>query len=367
MEGLEKSRLFSGLTPAEHAALRAVAQQRAYPAGEVIFREGDSGDGIYIVGEGQVQISAMLRQEQRGVLNRIGPGDFFGEMAVLDKEPRSATAQAEGQVILYFIRREDLLHMIETSPRLSVKLLQEFSRRTRDFNRQYAQEVLQAERLTLVGRFARSIVHDLKNPLNIIGLAADMMGMENLSVSLRASAAGRIRRQVDRLSEMISELLEFTRTGAQESILPVVDYVAYLKAELAEHAPELVDRRVEVVEEIAPGPLRVRLDTKRLLHVLTNLLHNATDAMPDGGKITVRCRVEGGSVVTEVADSGTGLAPEILPRLFEAFATFGKSRGTGLGLSICKRIVEDHQGTIRASNAPGGGAVFTYTLPLAAE
>lgn len=367
MEGLEKSRLFAGLAPGELDHLRSLVQQRTGTAGQTIFQEGEVGDGIYLVGEGQVQISALVGQEERRVLARIGPGDFFGEMAVLDNEPRSATAQAAGPVTLYFVRREDLLRMIESSPGLAVKLLQEFSRRTRDFNRQYVQEVLQSERLTLVGRFARSIIHDLKNPLNIIGLAADMVGMERLSPTLRESAAGRIRRQVDRLSDMIGELLEFTRSGAQDTVLPVADYAEYLKAELAEHESELAERRVQLVSEIPQGPLRVRLDAKRMMHVLSNLLNNASDAMTEGGQITVRCRADGGMVVTEVADSGRGLAPEILPRLFEAFATFGKSRGTGLGLSICKRIVEDHRGTIQAANAPSGGAVFTFTLPLVGE
>src|SRR5207244_5155342 len=102
----------------------------------------------------------------------------------------------------------------------------------------------------------------------------------------------------------------------------------------------------------------------RLLHVFFNLINNAIDVMPDGGKITLRFRCTDNEVLTEVEDSGPGIAPEIASRLFEPFATHGKAHGTGLGLSICKRIVEDHKGQIRARSEPQRGAVFSFTLPL---
>jgi signal transduction histidine kinase len=107
------------------------------------------------------------------------------------------------------------------------------------------------------------------------------------------------------------------------------------------------------------------MDPRRLTHVFHNLIHNACDAMPDGGTIFLRFEVVEGELRTEIRDTGKGIAPEVAPRLFEAFATYGKASGTGLGLSICKRIVEDHRGRITARNAPEGGALFTITLPLA--
>ena len=194
MASLNESKLFSALQPEELDFLRTAAEERSYPAEAAIFQEGDEGDGIYVVGEGEVRISALITQNERRVLTRVGPGDFFGEMAVLDSETRSATATAERQTLAWFIPREKLLELLERSPRLAVSLVREFSLRMRDFNRQYVQEVLQAERLTVVGRFARSIVHDFKNPLNIIGLAAELMEMEGAPASLRQSASGRIRK-----------------------------------------------------------------------------------------------------------------------------------------------------------------------------
>jgi signal transduction histidine kinase len=93
-------------------------------------------------------------------------------------------------------------------------------------------------------------------------------------------------------------------------------------------------------------------------------MFNAVDEMPEGGKIKIRFQTNPSEVITEIEDTGDGIAPQILDKLFEAFETFGKPRGTGLGLSIAKKIVEEHRGRIYARNVPQGGALFGFTLPL---
>jgi signal transduction histidine kinase len=94
------------------------------------------------------------------------------------------------------------------------------------------------------------------------------------------------------------------------------------------------------------------------------LINNASDAMPRGGKVFLRFQCTETEVITEIQDTGPGIAPEIAGQLFEAFVTHGKAHGTGLGLSISKKIVEDHHGWIEARNDPGKGAVFSFGLPL---
>ena len=102
---------------------------------------------------------------------RLGPGEIFGEMAVIENLPRSATAIAVRDTQVYFIPRDEMLALLKRSPGLAFNLLQEISRRLRDFNELHLREVVQAERLAVVGNFARSILHDLKNPLSVISLA----------------------------------------------------------------------------------------------------------------------------------------------------------------------------------------------------
>jgi len=367
MVALKTSKLFGGMLSAELEALEHTAQVKAYKAGRNIFQEGDPGDGLYLILEGKVQITCLLGQDQRTVLSRLDAGDFFGEMAVLDNQPRSATATAETDATVYFILRDDLMKVLERSPSLAANLVKEFSQRMRDFNHQYTREVLQAERLALVGRFARSIVHDLKNPLNIIGISAEMAAMDNATLEVRRAAKDRIRKQIDRLSDMINELLEFTRGSTSAVILAKSNYADFVRQLIEEVRPEIASKSVAVELQNEPPALGLLINPKRLAHVFYNIIHNACDAMPDGGTIKIRFEKTDKDVVTEVEDTGRGIAPEIAPRLFEAFATYGKAQGTGLGLSICKKIVEDHLGRISSRIEPGRGAIFWFSLPLPKE
>ncbi len=364
MVTLEASKLFCHLSPSELSALRGVTREQTFSAGQEIFKEGDRGDGVYVVRDGVVEIAGRLDGITRLVFSQVGPGDVFGEMAVSEDKPRSAGAVAKADVSVYFIPRADMLALIERSPALALALLREVSSRLREFNRQYLREVLQAERLAIVGRFARSIVHDLKNPLNVIGLTAEMAGMEGATLQTRQHAAERIRLQVERISDLISEILDFTQSPPATFVLAPLDYGAFVSGLLGELSAEASLKSVTLELANPPPSVEVYIHPKRLRRVFCNLVHNATDAMPDGGKILLRFRVTDTEVVTEVEDSGRGIAPEIAGQLFEVFATHGKAHGTGLGLSICKKIIEEHHGRIWARTEPGHGAIFAFALPL---
>ena len=364
MVPLEGCPLFSQLSPNELKALQRAAQEKRFPDNQEIFKEGDIGDGVYVVKDGRVQISGLVGENVRHVFSLVNAGEIFGEMAVLENKPRSASAIAIGDTVVYFIPRDELLKLVEASPHLSLSLLREISNRLREFNRQYVQEVLQTERLAIVGRFARSIVHDLKNPLNIISITAEMAGMEKGTPELRRLAKMRITKQVDRISELVNEILEFTQGSHGTFVHAPTDYVTFVEQFVDEIRPEIDLKSATIELENPPPPVKLLLNPKRLRRVFYNLMHNATDAMPGGGKITLRFIVSGKQVITEIEDCGPGIAPEIADRLFDAFATYGKAHGTGLGLSICKKIVEDHNGRISARNEPGRGAVFSFALPI---
>ena len=366
MNSFEESRLFRGLSPAELELVKSVVQERAYPADTIIFKEGDLGDGLYVVKSGLVQIGTAVSMSEHRILSKLRPSESFGDMAVLDHEPRSASASAEQDTVVYFIPREDLLRLLEKIPKLSASLVREVSQRLRDFNKHYVNEVLQAERLSLVGRFVRSIVHDLKNPLNIIGIAAEMGGADSASPEMRVSGRNRIRKQVDRINTMVNELLEFTR-GSNTSFVPALtEYDEFVKPLVEEIAIELELKSVTVEYENQPPATAVQINPDRLSRVFYNLLHNAADAMPEGGRIILRFITTEKEVVTEVEDTGSGIAQEIADKLFQPFATFGKAHGTGLGLSICKKIIDDHRGRIYTRSEPGRGAIFVFHLPLRA-
>ena len=362
MVALEASNPFRNLPQIEQNALRQLAIEKNFSAGMLIFKEGDSGDGIYIVKDGLVEISAAVGQN-RCIFAKIPAGEMFGDMAVVEFKPRSATATAAKDSTVYFIPRSELFVMLERSPALSLELLRQISQRLRDFNRRYLDETLQAERLAVVGRFARSIIHDLKNPLSIISLMSEMANMDQARPELRRDAQATIRKQVEYINDLVSEILDFTRGSQSNVVFGTIDYATFIQPLLEELRGEVAHKDVTIESEPPPS-VRVPLDPKRLRRVFFNLVHNAADAMLNGGKIFLRYRVDGNELITEIEDTGPGVAPEIAGKLFEAFATFGKEHGTGLGLSICKRIVEDHHGRIWVKSQPGCGANFCFALPL---
>jgi signal transduction histidine kinase len=361
---LESNNLFRHLAPEEMGHLRGATRELTFAADQPIFNQGDPGDGIYFVKEGSVQISTTVSTGDSKVLTKIGPGDLFGEMAVLDNDPRSASATAELPTTVYFISRPELLTLLDRMPRLASALVREISRRLRTFNDQYVREVFEAERLQLVGRFASSIVHDLKNPLNIIGISADMACMPSSTLESRQVAKVRIRKQVERINNMVTELLEFTQGAHTNFVLAQMTYKTFLEPLIEEIQQEVSLKSVKI-EYVNPVPaIIVRINPQRLSRVFHNLIGNAADAMANGGIIKLRFTQTPQEITTELEDNGKGIAPQILDRLFQAFATFGKTNGTGLGLSICKKIVQDHKGRIHARNVPNGGAIFSFTLPL---
>jgi signal transduction histidine kinase len=262
------------------------------------------------------------------------------------------------------VPHEAMVEMLTRSPQFSFSMMREITQRLREFNRQYIRQVLQAERMALVGRFASSIVHDLKNPLTIIGIAADMACEPEAGGDTRRIAQTRIRKQIDRISTMVSDILEFTRGGAGQPALAMIDYAEFAQPVIDEITREIAAKGV-TMEVMTPIPsVKAPLNPRRLSRVFYNLMFNAVDEMPEGGKIKLHFRTTPTELVTEIEDTGDGIAPQILDKLFEAFETFGKPRGTGLGLSIAKKIVEDHRGRIYARNVPNGGALFGFTLPL---
>ena len=286
-------------------------------------------------------------------------------MAALDDAPRSATARAEADTTTIFLSRDQLLQLLDHRPRLALNLIREFSNRMRALNQKYLDEIIQAERLAIVGRFAGTIVHDFKNPLQVIGLAAELACSEHTAPPMRNKAQNRIALQIERMTNMLNELIEFTRPTGRSPALNRGNFARYMNPLAEEIRTEIAERGVKLVLVAPPPEVDVRIQPQRLSRLFYNLLNNAVDEMPGGGTIYLRFGVAAGELGIEIEDTGGGIAPEIAASLFQPFATHGKPHGTGLGLTICKRIVEDHGGRISARSEPGKGATFSFTLPVA--
>ncbi len=230
------------------------------------------------------------------------------------------------------------------------------------------QQLWQSAKLASVGELAASIAHELNNPLGTVSLRLEtVLALTPADAPTRPLLAV-IEQEVERMARLVGNLLQFSRHAPdQASTVDVCDEVRKA-ADLSEFL--LRRRGVRVVHEFPPASLFVFADRQKLRQVLLNLYTNAGDAMPGGGTLTVTVRpaetADGRPAVrVEVADTGAGIPPEVLPRVMDPFfTTKDEGKGTGLGLAICRRIVQEHQGTIVIDSAVGLGTTVRIVLPV---
>lgn len=363
---LTSSRFCRNLSPEDVALIRSQGTPRRFPVDSEVFQEGAPGDGLYIILEGAVSIVTRLPSGQTCVLSHMEAGDYFGEMAVFDGEPRSATALVGETLDAVFVSLDLVQRIVERTPLAGAMLVRDASLRLREFNQRFLRESLRSERLSLVERLVRSFVHDFRNPLNVIGIAAEMAAAEQATPTARQQARDRVQKQIGILNRMMQELVDFTRGAQVTAVLPKIIYADFLRDILLDLEAAAGQRGVKLVAEGSLPNVRLRLDAARFSRVFLNLAQNAFEAVA-GGKdptLTLRFEVSPTHVVTEFTDNGPGILPQNLPHVFEPFFTYGKDHGTGLGLAICDRIVQDHGGRMTVRSEPGQGATFLVLLPL---
>jgi PAS domain S-box-containing protein len=229
--------------------------------------------------------------------------------------------------------------------------------------------LIQAERMSLAGQMVSAVAHEVATPLSVVANIAEMLRLDAEPGSDTDAELGKIVTQVRRVTEMMRGLLNFVRQAPAQ--YTAVDLGRLAHETLALMSYELRKARIEAKIEAAPATPPAWGDHSQLQQVLLNLLSNAMQALKGGGHITIRIGGEGGrgsspSVALAVEDTGPGIAPEALDKVFDFFfTTRGSEGGTGLGLAITRQIVEGHHGHITAGNRSGGGARFLIMLPAA--
>nr|WP_020472204.1 response regulator [Zavarzinella formosa] len=234
--------------------------------------------------------------------------------------------------------------------------------------REISQQLWQTAKLATMGELAAGIAHELNNPLGTVSLGIE----ELLSQAPEGSAARRelkvMEQETDRMARLVADLLQFSRPGHQQVSTFELSSEIEKTLELSLHF--LRKRGVEVVREFAPDVPFIQADRQQLRQVFLNLIVNASDAMPKGGTLFIRIgsgvrEDEPAAVVLEFTDTGTGIPAEHLPKIMEPFFTTKEpGKGTGLGLAICRRIVQEHHGTITLTSETGKGTTFRIALPV---
>lgn len=228
--------------------------------------------------------------------------------------------------------------------------------------KQARREMVRAERLAAVGELAAGVAHEIRNPLTSVKLIVQRAAERVPVHSLNEEQLAVLLEEVSRIETTVQGLLDFAHpTKPQRAPCDLAELVRRTLNLVAGRAEQ---SGIEICTTLEPSPERVEVevDAGLIQQVIVNLLINALDSTPRGGRLQIGLRRESDEVVLQVRDSGSGISPVVFERMFEPFVTT-KARGSGLGLAISRRIVQEHQGTLVASNEVGGGAMFTVRLP----
>jgi len=375
---------FRGLPDSELAAIQGLMERTLVPAGEMLIDESQVGDCFYILMGGRLEVSKASSDANPEVLNIISePGELFGEMSLVEDKPRSASVRSLVESDVLTIPREGFLKLVNHFPQFTLEVARNISNYLRKTDQtlisalrektkrleetvaeleQTRQELVEKERLSILGRMSATVIHDLKNPLTTISGFAQLLRMRELPKAEVEKYADNITRQVEQFMAMTQEVLAYARGGVTAD-LQDVEVKPFLQECLMGFSFNLVQKKMKLTSSLEFEGT-ARLDPNRFPRVLENLVNNAIDAMGPGGVLHVRATRDEDQLLLEIKDTGTGIPEDIRDRIFEEFFTFGKHGGTGLGLAITHNIVEEHGGTIRVDSTEGEGTCFGIRIPV---
>jgi signal transduction histidine kinase len=373
---------FKHLSENDIHKINQVCKEVRFNDEEIVFVEGSLAERFYIVIEGEVEVWKDYYSEKRDLLAVHGKGQMFGEMALLDGLPRSATVISRAMTRLLYIDRADFNRMVIENSSISLSIAQSVSSLIRKSNEHFVEnlrqrniqleksnqelkaaqeELLRSARLSAVGKFSSIILHDIRNPLCVLRGYAELIRERPHETKAVVGRAEKIIKEANRINELANELLDYTH-GEIKLDSAVVDVQDFLLSFIQQISDSFKDQGIDVKSEIAGGILAI-MDRRRMLRVLHNLAANAKKAMIDGGTLTIRTSRKGNYLRIDVSDTGIGMSPRTQKQIFEPFFSSFQQGGTGLGMTIVKNIVEAHQGYIRLESKEHEGTQISVYLP----
>ena len=227
-------------------------------------------------------------------------------------------------------------------------------------------QLIQAEKLSSIGLLAAGVAHEVNTPLAVISSYAQILARQVSETPRTAEILDKITSQTFRASEIVNSLLNFSRTSGSEKT--ALDLSRAINETLEMVAPQLRQGHISVKKNLLPEASGVLGNAGQLQQVFLNLILNARDAMPDGGRLIVSTTERGGMACVSIRDTGSGMTADQTRHVFDPFfTTKGPKRGTGLGLAVSYGIIQEHSGTITVDSRPGEGSTFIVEIPLAAK
>lgn len=382
---LRRVYFFKDLGDEDIRLIASSCAEEEYAPGDILFVEGATADRFYIIIEGRVEVWKNFYDPKPDLLAVHGPGHFFGEMALIDELPRSATVVAKDRARVLYLYRAAFRRLITERSSIALSVMTSISFMIRSSNELFVEDLrkrndelegayseleriqgerLRSERLSTLGKFSSLILHDIRNPLSILKGQLQLMELhlddaEKLRAHIRAGLA-----EVGRLERLAAEFLDYSRGEMRLELAPTTP--RRILERLADAQRERLSAAGIAVEIEASWDEPLLLDEERMLRALHNVVDNARKAMPRGGTIRLGARREGERLVLEAADTGEGMGPDILDHVFEPFFSASGKGGTGLGMLIVKNIVEAHGGKVEIASERGKGTEVRFSLPLRA-
>lgn len=375
--------VFKNIPEEELAPIQEMMQHHQYDHEETIIREEEAGDNFFILLEGKVRVEKQIDATTSEVLGFFeDEGGLFGEMSLVEDKPRSAGIIADSDCRVLTVCKAGFLELVNQFPKFTLevaknissflrhtdqRLIDNLKKENEDLKRinkqlqETQEELIGKERMSLIGRMASTILHDMKNPMSTIGGYAQIIKMKDHDREALNKYADIINKQVERFMGMTQDLLSFAQGGDQMKVTTIhID--PYLE-ECIEALELRFEERGVKLELDLDFKGEVRLDTSRFYRVIENIANNALDVLGEDGKLIIRTREVETGVRLSLEDNGSGMSEETKANAFKEFYTQGKKKGTGLGLAIVKRVVDEHDGMIHLESEEGVGTTFIIDLP----
>ncbi|MDD2709892.1 MAG: cyclic nucleotide-binding domain-containing protein [Verrucomicrobiae bacterium] len=364
MNLLLNNRFFTYFTEAGARALAEYAEEISFNDQTILFEEGDPSDCFYLLTEGQIELSKKSGDGRRQViLQRVSPGDYFGEMGILDGNPRSARATSRGASRVARIPGTPLLRILNQEPaRAGLHFFQNIMDNLRASNERVVEGFVRQEELKLIGEASSRIIHDLKNCLGAIRGSSELVMNAHHDSKTRENCR-LIVEQTDRVVTIVHDLLEFTRsvTTLKRENIKVKD----LLNQFSENHKELLNRSGFQVS-IQGIETEIHVDPHRVQHVFLNLVESAMERIGgQGGVIGIRAYDVDDQVAIDVQDNGPAIPENMRGNFFKPMVMRTERKGAGLAMTVVQKLIEAHKGTVALRCDQGKGVTIQIRLPQA--
>jgi len=372
-------RAFPGIKPSEIEELISNSQVRSYLPGAILCHEDAVEERFYMILEGDVEVTKSINNSEARLLQTLGPGDFFGEMALIHNAARAATVRAKTALTTLELDKAGFDRVLHNSTSIAMAMVSEISNRLRQ-NDQMAVDDLRirasqlaeayqklAEQEMARREFLSNVAHELRTPLMVATGYLQMLQKGLMSGDQLTAGIDTVARNVQQIATLVNDILFL-----QEMELVLPEFQAVYMNEVAGHVIDKYkskagERSVRLRFLPSPSLPPVSGDSKSLERALMALIDNAIKFSPRGGDVEVRMSQKDDQVIVSVEDHGIGIPEKNMPHIFSRFYHLDRSGddlfgGIGLGLAITRQVIEQHQGSLDVTSTPRKGSTFTLTL-----